>query len=274
MARDELVTPAEFGSTEVREVEVKRALNRMPHPYDHWALNPYLGCSHACTYCYVPDVAHLERPKWGSYVVVKRNLPTVLARELKTLDKDQVFLSSATDPYQPIESEARMTRRCLEILLRNHWPLRVLTRSPLVRRDTDLFRRFSDIAVGLSVPTLDDEARAVIEPRAPPIEGRLKALRFLADAGVETYANLMPAYPLTGGLDETDIAHAMVEAGVRRVCFSGWNYLPNVVPVLTARTRGTKFENTAALVTDGSTYRKMAEKLREAFEGTGVAFSS
>lgn len=272
LSLDALIPRDSYGDVEIKEIESKSALTWMGDPFDQWGLNPYMGCSHACAYCYVPDVAHLERPRWGSYVVVKRNLPTILAHELRTKARHAVFLSSATDPYQAAEREHGITRKCLEQLLRADWPLRVLTRSPLVRRDTDLFSSFTDVSVGMSVPTLDDGARAVIEPRAPPIEGRLRALRSLADAGLDTYANLMPLYPLTGGITPGRVATAFEEAGVRRVYAGGWNYLAGVLPVLRERVAGTAYEDLWRRVVDPGERATLLDDLRRAFERTSVVF--
>jgi hypothetical protein len=100
-----------------------------------WSVNPYAGCAHACSYCYVPDTIKAERRNWGSYVLVKRDLPTRLAKAMADSPKMTVYLSTATDPYQPAEAEHRITRKCLEVLARKDWPVEVLTRSPLVLRE-------------------------------------------------------------------------------------------------------------------------------------------
>lgn len=269
-----LLPPDEYGTYVVREVEVETALTRCQVPGEPWSLNPYVGCSHACTYCYVPDVAHLERPRWGSYVIVKRNLPEVLGRELRQKECRPVFLSSATDPYQPVEHTHRITRRCLERLAQVDWPLRILTRSPSVQRDIDLFGRFSDVQVGMSVPTLDDEARAVVEGAAPPIQGRLAALRRLADLGLKTYVNLLPLYPLTGGVTAEHMAQTFADAGVRVVHAGGWNYLPAILPPLRRRLEGTPFEPFAHLVRDPAFLLRLTNELSAAFARRGVLFKS
>lgn len=254
----------------MQEILVRKALTLCALPTEPWSLNPYVGCLHGCAYCYVPDVAHLERPRWGSYVVVKRNLPQVLSREVKHLGRRQVFISSATDPYQSPEAEHRITRKCLEILARAQWPLRVLTRSPLVLRDVDVLRRFSDVGVGFSVPTLDDEARRLLEPRAPPIEGRLDALRKLADAGLPTSANLVPTYPLTGGIGPRDVARAFHGAGVRDVYAGPWRYLPSVLPSIRQRLAGSGLEGLAAAAQDPMYFERLVPRLRRAFDGVGI----
>ncbi|HWG92559.1 MAG TPA: radical SAM protein [Candidatus Thermoplasmatota archaeon] len=262
--------PSEHGTYEVKELEARSALTQMPPPYPGYSLNPYTGCSHACLYCYVPDVARVERPRWGSYVVVKRNLPTLLAREVKRREPSSVFLSSATDPYQPVEAEALVTRRCLEVLAGADWPLRVLTRSPLVLRDVDLLKRFSRVIVGMSVPTLDDEVRRILEPTAPPIEGRLKTLRRLADAGLDTYVSFAPAYPLTGGVTPDDIARALAEAGVKEGWVGSWNYMTNIRGPLAERLRGTPYEHFAEQVEDKAYTRHFFRRLDYALKRRGV----
>ena len=269
---DRLLPPAEYGRFEVREVDVKTALTKCAMPGDIWSLNPYMGCSHDCAYCYVPDVAHVERRKWGTYVVVKRNLPSVLAREMTRRERKEVFLSSATDPYQPVESEHRVTRRAMELLVKHDWPVHVLSRNPLMKRDTDLFVQLSEGEFGMSVPTLDDEARRLIEPGAPPIEGRLRTLRALADAGLTTFANVMPAFPLTGGHGPDDVAKAFKDAGVGAVSAGAWRYLDTVVPFLRKRLAGTAYEDVLATVREPGYYHRMFRSLERAFERHGVPF--
>ena len=269
--RGPIIPEGEHGTYDVQEVDAKSALTLCRMPGEPWSLNPYMGCSHDCAYCYVPDVAHVQRERWGRYVIVKRNLPTLLAHELRRKERRDVFLSSATDPYQPAEGTHRITQRCLEQLARVDWPLRVLSRNPLMRRDAPLFKQFSDVAVGMSVPTLDDHARRLIEPGAPPIEGRLRALRALADEGIPTYANLAPAYPLTGGVTPRDIAGAFKEAGVDVVFCAAWRYLANVLPVLRERI-GDELPEFERAVQDAGYYERLWRQLRAAFKAEGVAF--
>lgn len=270
--RGMLALKSDYGAFDVREVDVKSALTKCAMPGEPWSLNPYMGCSHDCGYCYVPDVAHVERRKWGSYVVVKRNLPTILSHELARKERRPVFMSSATDPYQPAEARHLVTRRCLEQLRRVDWPLRVLTRSPLVRRDLDLIASFSDVDIGMSVPTLDDAARRVIEPGAPPVAGRLAMLREMADAGLEPFVNIAPTFPLSGGIRPTDVAEAFAEARVRLVLASAWRYLDTVLPVLRDRVDGTTYEVFAQAVNDPRYYDRLFRQLRAACKRAGVRF--
>lgn len=262
--------PSRYAAARVLEVDVKSALTPCGLPGTPWSLNPYLGCSHACAYCYVPDVAHLERPRWGTYTVVKRNLPRVLATELRRKERRDVFLSSATDPYQPAEGPNRITRRCLEQLVRADWPLQVLTRSPLVTRDTDVLSRFSDVSIGLSVPTLDERLRKAVEPGAPPIRARLAALKRLADAGFETFAHLLPCYPLTSDVGPADVARAFADAAVGTVHAGPWRYLDGVLPAVGKRLPDDIRGPFLQAVQDPTYFRRLFRALDVAFRREGV----
>jgi DNA repair photolyase len=254
----------------VVEVEARSALTVCRMGEEPWSLNPFMGCSHDCVYCYVPDVAHVERARWGSYVALKRNLPNLLAKELKRKEPRPVFLSSATDPYQPVEAAARITRRCLELLLQAGWPVRILTRNPLILRDLDILTRFDDIEVGMSVPTLDEAARRIVEPGAPPVAARLRALRALADAGLRPTANLAPCYPLSGGVRPDDVARSFQQAGVCSVYWAPWRYLPGVRPALAARVLGSAYEIFSNAIEDEGYMDRLYRSLHGAFRRAGV----
>ncbi|MHB8585787.1 MAG: SPL family radical SAM protein [Thermoplasmatota archaeon] len=261
---------ADFGRYTVQDVRAKSALTICRQPGEPWSLNPYMGCSHACAYCYVPDVAHVERGRWGSYVVVKRNLPRILSAELRRFARKPIFMSSATDPYQPAEADHRITRQCLEIIAHAGWPLRVLTRSPLVRRDIDILSKFDDLEVGMSIPTLDDEARRLIEPSAPPIDGRLRTIRALADAGLRPYVNYAPAFPLSGGLRAKDVARMFHEAGASVVYAFPCRYLPGVAPILRERLEGSVLAALASQMTDVDHGERLVGEINEALAGFGL----
>src|SRR6266566_2925669 len=201
----------------IREVTVDHALRPDSLPDVDYSFNPYVGCYHACTFCYTPRLLQVDRTAWGSSVTVKRNAPTVLAREVRKLPKGLVMISTATDPYQFVEGKYRITRHALEVLLRAGWPVSVLSRSPLMVRDIDVFTQFKTIDVGMSVPTLDDRARAALEPWAPPIEARLRCLQTLAEAGLRTFVSFAPAYPPTGDGTADAIANEFAARGVTEV---------------------------------------------------------
>jgi DNA repair photolyase len=186
----------------VREVRARSVLSRSQiYPY---VVNPYTGCQHGCSYCYARFMKRFTRHEepWGDFVDVKVNAVDLLPAEIRRKPMGRVWVSGVCDPYQPLEARYRLTRQCLEILVRNGWPVTVQTRSPLVVRDLDIFRAAADLEVGLSVTTADDGIRRLFEPNAPPIGDRLEALDQLHRAGVKTYAMVAPMLPGAEGLGD------------------------------------------------------------------------
>jgi DNA repair photolyase len=178
---------------EVREVRCKTLLHSLDFGRGslEYTVNLYKGCTHGCVYCYAPSLVHDDR-RWGAFVDAKVNAPEVLRRELRGVEPAPVFLSSASDPYQPLEARYRLTRRCLEELRAADFPVSVLTRSPLVLRDLDLLTRMEWVRVGCSVSTA---ANRFYEPGVPPLERRLETLRTLGEAGIRTFVSLAPVIP-------------------------------------------------------------------------------
>jgi DNA repair photolyase len=183
----------------VRKKRVKSALSRSGIPGADYCVNPYVGCSHACRYCYATFMKRFTGhgdEAWGSFVDVKENAPEVLERELGRLKKGKVMLSSVTDAYQPLEATERITRRCLALLVDAGFPVDILTKSPLVTRDLDIIRKSPDVSVGLTVTTDDEGMRRLFEPRAASISARVGALRKLKEKGVDTYVFIGPVLPM------------------------------------------------------------------------------
>lgn len=169
--------------------------------YSH-SLNPYAGCSFGCSYCYVRrmPVATFRGEPWGDWVDVKLEAARLLRKELrreKAKGRVTIFMSSSTDPYQPIEHQERVTRSLLEAMTEEPPDfLLVQTRSPLVRRDIDLLLRLKEkVRVSMTVETDREDIRKRFTPNAPPIAARLKTLQLLADAGVPTQATIAPVLP-------------------------------------------------------------------------------
>lgn len=156
-----------------------------------YALNPYRGCAHACVYCYSPYVLH-EAREWGTFVEVKQNLPELVARELRKVGREVIGIGTVTDPYQPIEKDFRITRRCIEILKNAGKKFVVQTKSVLVLRDIDCFTRAE---IGITITTIDNEIAAAIEPHASAPSERLNALAELRKAGISTFAFVGPIFP-------------------------------------------------------------------------------
>ena len=184
----------------VKEVLAKTILS--PSRIYPWVINPYTGCQHGCSYCYARFMKRVtgHREPWGGFVDVKINAPDLLRVEIQKKKRGRVWVSGVCDPYQPLEAQYRLTRQCLEILVRHEWPVIIQTRSPLVLRDMDIIRDARDVEVGLSVTTADDSIRKLFEPDAPPIPDRIQALEELHNAGIRTYAMIAPVLPGAEGL--------------------------------------------------------------------------
>lgn len=179
----------------IKEIYAKSVLSKS-QVYDY-ALNPYVGCSHACRYCYAVFMkrftGHWET--WGSFVDVKINAPQLLAKEIMKKRMGRVWVSGVCDPYQAAEKKYRLTRQCLEILLGNGWPVTIQTKSALVLRDSDILQKSEEVEVGFSISTADEAMRKIFEPGASPIGERISALKSLHAEGIKTYAMIAPILP-------------------------------------------------------------------------------
>jgi DNA repair photolyase len=204
------------GRLTVREVTCSTLLHTLTYGGSKgYTANLYKGCTHGCVYCYAPSLTHDER-RWGSYVDVKVNAPQILEKELRGLRKDEVFLSSASDPYQPVEARHGVTRRCLEVLLRHRYPVSILTRSPLVLRDLDLLKSFEWVRVGMSITSVPVRR---YEPGVPPLQRRIDTLRKLSKAGISTWVSLAPVIPGIVLIDLDELFEELSSAGVSSVSF-------------------------------------------------------
>ena len=170
--------------------------------YD-FTLNPYSGCSFGCTYCYAAFFSRTpeDRENWGRWVKVKENAVELLAKEKtrkrRGLDGKCIYMSTVTDPYQPIERELELTRGLLNVMAEGHTPkLVVQTRSPDVTRDVDLFRRIEEnggrVQVNMTVTTDDEDVRRSFEPFCPSNANRLEAIAEVEAEGVDTCITMTP----------------------------------------------------------------------------------
>jgi len=168
-----------------------------------YSLNPYSGCRFACEYCYARFFAPTpeKRQRWGEWAVAKQNAGALISKAVRRgelEDGDAVYMSSATDPYQPAEQKLGITRAILEAMLASGVQprLTVQTRSPIVTRDIDLLRQFEHVRVNVTVSTDSEDVRLRYEPHAPAIRARLAAARRLADAGVPIGISISPMLPI------------------------------------------------------------------------------
>jgi DNA repair photolyase len=188
------------------EVRAKSALNRVPGGrYGFgWTVNPFRGCSHACTYCFARRThVYLNMDAGRDFereIVVKVNVPELLRAELArpSWKRELVALGTNTDPYQWVESRYRFMPEILSALEEAETPVSVLTKSPLLLRDIDLYERMSKrlpVSVNLSVPTLDEDAWRATEPHTPSPSARLDAVAELRRRGIDSGVLIAPLMP-------------------------------------------------------------------------------
>ncbi|MEN3037726.1 MAG: radical SAM protein [Candidatus Kryptonium sp.] len=200
----------------IKIIETTKALSRSRIQGIDYTINPYIGCEFGCLYCYADFMTrfsknyllHFSNCRWGEFIGVKINIPEKLKAEIfrlenklvlfseKETSKPKIWMSIVTDPYQPVEKKFALTRRCLEILLEFQYPTVILTRSPLVIRDIDLFAEFENLEIGLTITTDNDNIRKIFEPKAPSIRSRIKTLEILKKNNIRTFAFIGPILPM------------------------------------------------------------------------------
>lgn len=225
----------------IREIKAKSVLTKSGLPDADWVINPYVGCQFGCKYCYATFIGRWRHPgeEWGEFTDIKINAPEILKKELENLEKrnkskdfGQIFFSSVTDPYCPIEAKYQITRKCLEVLADFDYQgeIGILTKSPLVARDIDLFKKLKKIEVGLTVTTLEDKVVRFLEGLAPSPLARIKVLHKLHESGVSTYAFVGPLLPYFATKKEKleKIFHELKATGVKRIYVEHINLSPKI----------------------------------------------
>jgi DNA repair photolyase len=222
IARRTFDTP-EFRGIECIEVEPKSVINRVPGgglPFD-WTINPYRGCTHACSYCFArPTHTYLDMNAGRDFetkIVVKVNAPEVLRRELaaRRWKGEHIAMGTGTDPYQRVEGRYRLMRGIIEALVDARNPFSILTKSALILRDLDLLERaaeVTDVSAAFSIGTLDERVWRETEPGTPHPKARIDAVRALTEAGIPTGVLIAPVLP--GLSDDPAQLRAVVEAAL------------------------------------------------------------
>ncbi len=184
--------------------------------YDY-TLNPYSGCSFGCTYCYAAFFSRFEdlSKNWGYWVHVKENALGLLVKlRKKSLRNKTIYMSSVTDPYQPVERELELTRNILNELLIYHQPRLVIqTRSPLATRDIDLFTQFDNIQVNMTITTDSENVRKVFEPFCPSNAMRLNAIKAINKAGINACITMTPLLPVENAVE---FAQKLLDTGIKK----------------------------------------------------------
>ncbi|BAD86485.1 hypothetical protein, conserved, radical SAM superfamily [Thermococcus kodakarensis KOD1] len=230
-------------------------------PRVDWTVNQYVGCAFACSYCYAKFLTKWkDYGKWGSWVEVKVNAPELARKRVK----GSVVMSTVSDPYQPIEAKLKLTRRVLQYMDKRN-ELSILTKSPLVTRDIDLFRLFDRIEVGLTINGFRGREKRLFEPLTPVQEARINALKELKEAGLKTYVFVSPIIP-----EVTDISSIVEETRD----FADYYFFE----VLNLRASGREFQRLLQegypeiyeILTDDGKFGKFVEKLRREIKELGV----
>lgn len=182
------------------------------------SLNPYRGCEHGCIYCYARPMHECFGYSCGldfeTKILVKHNAPELLKKEILApgYKPTVLSLSSATDPYQPIEQQFQLTRKCLEVLAQYRHPVCIVTKNALILRDIDLLKelaKFKSISVSISITTLDPELKKILEPRTTPPETRISTIRKLSSEGIPVNVLVAPIIP---ALTDNEIPQILKEA--------------------------------------------------------------
>jgi DNA repair photolyase len=216
----------------------------------NWSLNPYMGCVHRCTFCYVRAFEQrADRPsddRYGTSIRVKTNVAEVLRRELSrpSWEREPVTIGAATDPYQPAEGRYKLTRACIEVLGAAANPFAIITRGPMIVRDLDVLvtaAERAEVGVTFSVPTVDPEVWRLTEPGTAPPQQRLRAVKALVDAGIKVGVGMAPILP--GITDRPELLEQVVRAARAAGATGIWTNVLHLRP-------GTKEHYLAALARD------------------------
>ena len=246
-----------------------------------YSLNCYIGCAHACAYCYARFMGRFHHPgrPWGSFVDAKVNAPEVLARQLSRrglFAAGSVFVSSVCDPYQPAEEKLGLTRKCLGMLLEAGLEVHLQTKSVLVQRDFDLLSGRDNVSVCETITTLDADLAERIEPLAPPPAERLAALRAARRLGIRAKAFVGPLLPTLSDTSDSlrAVFSALAPLGVEQVYVDRLNLRWGVWPALSRTLRAfapEAVEPARAILFDASASRTYNRALRQRVRAAAAA---
>ena len=176
------------------EVQIKTYLSKSKISGIAYSINPYVGCPHQCVYCYAEYMkkftAHTE--PWGTFLDVRRCQAPLHPYQIY---HTQVMLSSVTDAYNAYEKDFQITRKIMEQLVFCQAHVQVLTKSPLIVRDIDLFKKLPSFEGALSFSSADDSFRQLAEPGAGSVEEKISALKTLHENGLKTAVVIAPIFP-------------------------------------------------------------------------------
>ena len=194
-----------------------------------YSLNPYQGCEHGCVYCYARNThnywalgAALDFEK---RILVKKQAPELLRQHLqkKSWQPQTIMLSGNTDAYQPAEKKYKITRKCLQVFLEHRHPVGIITKNALLLRDLDILLPLAEeglVSVYISLTSLHEPSRRLLEPRTASVQKRLKAIKSLSEAGVPVRAMLAPIIPALNSSEILPLAEAAAANGALDMGYS------------------------------------------------------
>ena len=222
---------AHSGKTKYLPIYPKTIVNKVTSPDVgmSYSLNPYQGCEHGCIYCY----ARNTHEYWGygagldfeQKILIKKDAPRLLEERIKSKKwkSETIVLSGNTDCYQPAEKKYKITRECLEVFLKYKHPVGIITKNALILRDLDLLKKLSKdqlIGVNISVTTLSEETRRILEPRTTTIKRRLETIRILSENNIPVNAMLAPIIPGINSHEIMNLAKAVSDHGALSFAFT------------------------------------------------------
>ncbi|MGL6039313.1 MAG: PA0069 family radical SAM protein, partial [Soonwooa sp.] len=232
----------EMMKTQIIEVFPKTIINVVKSPdlsFDY-SMNPYQGCEHGCSYCF----ARPTHEYWGysagidfeRKIMVKKNAPELLEKtfQKKNYIPKTIMLSGNTDCYQPIERQFEITRKLLEVCRDYRHPVGIITKNALILRDLDILKDMAEknlVSVSLSIPTLNEELRRVMEPRTSSSQNKLKAIEILSQNGIPVNVMVAPVIPALTSDETLSILKSVSDAGATSVGYTLVRLNDTVEPV-------------------------------------------
>ena len=193
-----------------KEIQVKDYLTKCNLPASDYVINPYIGCTHGCKYCYASFMKRFtgHKEEWGTFIDIKRCDKKI---NTKKLENKTIFLSSVTDCYNQLEEKYKITRRILKELINVNCNLNISTKSKLILRDIDLLKQMKNLTVSMSINTLDENFKNDMD-NASSIKERLSTLRTLHENGIYTVLFMSPIFPYIPNFKEIiEISKAYID---------------------------------------------------------------
>ena len=184
----------------IKEIKVKNYLTKSNLPGIDFTINPYIGCSHKCRYCYASFMKKITNhsENWGNFIDIKLTEEEV---DLKKIQNKTIFLSSVTDPYLSFEKEYLITRSILEEIKNSNCKLIITTKSSLILRDLDILKQIKNLTVCISINTIDEKFKNDMD-KASSIKERIKTLKILHENNISTVAFISPIFPYITNIED------------------------------------------------------------------------